>query len=387
MVQYYTISYDYNRKTPYAPTIVNSGEVFLSKCPKCGRIRYNYANREISLLIEGKGKLPDYLMCGHYPLMIVSDRVLNIWEKAGITGYTSFLVELVDYQMDKIRDVQYHNIIVTGKAELDFTKMGIKIKKVCSKCGAVEYNKQTWEFGTAIMKESTYDHSDLFVLNFFPTAPLCTIKVLETVHDNKLKSFKFQYFAYRMVVDQKKYEMTAVTFTNLNTTVYTMDGINFSHSREDLSSGKYSSLESTVDPLLLPSVGDQKGISYNRDGDTYLLSNLSGLEAMDKYQGRETAKAFGQWGVSLASDATMGLGLALKAGGVAGSMVGKMVTNANQIASTANYSLTGTGIANNVSQGRSFWNAIKGAIPFYGTSQNANKALATLDYRASYRYR
>lgn len=182
------------RKTPYAPTILNKKDVFLCDCPKCGRTRINHTNRNISLLIEGKGKLPDYLMCGHYPFMIVSDRVLKAWEKVEITGYTSFPIELIDQQMEEIQNVQYHNIIIDGRAELDFDKMGIKIIKICCKCGAVEYNKHAWEFGVAIMKEGTYDNSDLFVFKYFEASPVCTEKVLETVYINKLSNFVFNSY-------------------------------------------------------------------------------------------------------------------------------------------------------------------------------------------------
>ena len=207
MENYYTISHDNNIKTPYAPTIINSGEAFLSKCPKCDRTRYNYANRELSLLVEGKGKLPDYLMCGHYPLMIVSDRVLTIWEKEGVTGYTSYPVVLVDQQMEEIINAQYYNIIISGRAELDFTKMGVKIKKVCSKCGAVEYNKETWEFGEAIMKESTYDKSDIFTYQFFEASPACTKKVLEIVYRNKLTGFRFKELKLKFAYGAPKIDL------------------------------------------------------------------------------------------------------------------------------------------------------------------------------------
>ena len=191
---YYTIGHDDNRRTPYAPTILNTEDAFLSNCSKCGRTRFNDSNRDLILLLEGKGKLPDFLSCGHYPLTLISERTLDVWRAAGITGYESFPVKLVNKQDEEICDVQYHNIIITGRAELDYKKMGVKIKKICSKCGAVEYNKETWEFGEAFMKENTYDGSDLFVTKYFERAPICTFKVLEIVYKNKLTNFAFGNF-------------------------------------------------------------------------------------------------------------------------------------------------------------------------------------------------
>ena len=193
MRTYFSISHNDNRKTPYASTILNNNGGYLEDCPLCGRTRFNEANKDLVLLIEGKGKLPDYLQCGHYPLTIVSDRVLQTWKDVSVSGYESFPIKIIDNENKKRNHEQYHNIIITGRAELDFEKMGVKIVSICQECGEVEYNKQDWEFGKAIIKDNTYDGSDLFTFKYFCAAPLCTLKILEAVYNNKLTNFQFMF--------------------------------------------------------------------------------------------------------------------------------------------------------------------------------------------------
>ena len=206
MSSLYTMGHIEKNGTPYVPTILNSNEAFLDNCPKCDRTRYNYSSKNLSLLVEGKGMMPDFLKCGHYPIKIVSERALKSWEEAGITGYTSFPVTLFDNKKKEIVQPRYHNIMVTGEAELDFGKMGVVITNICDVCDAVDYNKPTWEFGAAIMKENTYDATDLFVFKYFEASPTCTTKLLETVYRDKLTNFRFCSFETKfMFMAPKQY--------------------------------------------------------------------------------------------------------------------------------------------------------------------------------------
>jgi len=77
MLDFYTIEHTENKGTPYAPTIVSNNKVSLDACHECGRSQFNHDNRHLKLVIEGKKKLPDFLLCGHYPLKIISRRVLD----------------------------------------------------------------------------------------------------------------------------------------------------------------------------------------------------------------------------------------------------------------------------------------------------------------------
>jgi len=87
MNQFFEISANI-RRSLYAPQIINDKDAFLDNCKKCGRTRFNEKNKVLKLAIEGKGKFPDTLLCGHYPLFIISNFALEEWQKYGVTGLT-----------------------------------------------------------------------------------------------------------------------------------------------------------------------------------------------------------------------------------------------------------------------------------------------------------
>ena len=197
MEKFFNVHTNRKRGAPYAPTIKSNKDVYLSNCPECDRTRFNEENRDLSLVIEGYRKLPDGLLCGHYPLTIVSEKVIDIWQKYNVSGYSYFPInKLFDMKGNEIyTECKYFNVITTGRAELDFDKMNIHIISECSTCGYVEYNKETWEFGEAFYKDETYDDSDLFALKYFEKSLLCTKKILEISYKEKLTGFQFKTFA------------------------------------------------------------------------------------------------------------------------------------------------------------------------------------------------
>lgn len=180
-----------SRSNVYAPTILNKEDHFLL-CKKCGARFLKNRQMDVDLLIEGKGKLPDMLMCGSFPLFIVSPKVVDCWEQNGITGYRSSRARLFRKVNKELveEDVCYRNVEITGRAELDFEKMGVQVT-VCSVCGSHQFNKNTWEFGEAIYKPNSWDGSDLFVFTYFEYSPLCGMKNLEVIYKNKLTNFCF----------------------------------------------------------------------------------------------------------------------------------------------------------------------------------------------------
>ena len=181
--------------TPYAQTIISDNDVFFTDCPECERNRFNEDNEDLSLIIiQGKRKLPDYLLCGHWPIKIVSQRVIDAWQKHGVTGYTSFPIQkLLDKKMEQVHhDVQYHVVKVTGRVELDFEKMGVRIVEQCDTCGVVRYDKDLWCWKFKFFKDYTYDGSDLFAAKHFEYTPYCTKKILEITHREKFTNFGFR---------------------------------------------------------------------------------------------------------------------------------------------------------------------------------------------------
>ena len=141
--------------------------------------------------------LPDYLWCENFPLTIVSDRVVYIWGVNGITGYESSPVKLVDKRGKEIVGIRYYNIHVTGKAELDFEGMGLEFQNICTKCGFADYAEKegnNWGPGHDVIKENTYDGSDLFTFKHCEWVSMCTPKVRKIAHKYKLSNFKFSGF-------------------------------------------------------------------------------------------------------------------------------------------------------------------------------------------------
>ena len=176
----------------YAPTILNESRYF-ANCSECGS---NYLKNEIGdvdLIIEGKGKYPDILSCGRWPILIVSDKVLRIWNDNNISGFRSYNVSLFTQEGQEIPKSKghYHHISITGRSELDFDAMGIRIIARCNTCGRVEYNKESWEFGIPIIKKDSWDGSDLFAFKQFRCTSMCGMKNLKLIYKNKLINFSF----------------------------------------------------------------------------------------------------------------------------------------------------------------------------------------------------
>jgi hypothetical protein len=160
------------------------------RCPKCGSVDLKDDIYSVDIEVEGKGKYPDNLLCGHYPFQIVSENVVDKWEKASIKGFKAHKIKL--FRDNEEIDKKYYNIQITSEAELDLDKMGIRVTKLCSICGKTWFNKDSWEFGKAYIKEGSWDGAGLFNLKFFKRVTLCTKDVLKIVHENKLSNFKFQ---------------------------------------------------------------------------------------------------------------------------------------------------------------------------------------------------
>ncbi len=179
----------------YSPSIINSNEYF-TNCAECGSTYVKKDLNNIDLIIEGKGKYPDVLLSGSWPLLIVSDKLLNIWEDNKITGFNSYPIKIFTKNGAEIlkNDAHYYNIKITGKCQLDFKAMGIEILEECKTCGAVIFNKEVWEFGTPIVKTNSWDGSDLFVADQFESAPLCTLTIIKLIEKYNIINFSMKRF-------------------------------------------------------------------------------------------------------------------------------------------------------------------------------------------------
>lgn len=219
----YRLLHENKPGTFYAPTIKSDNPIYLSNCARCGSSRFNFSNEDISLIVEtnmddycphchkilddhnedddcpwinDRKELPDYLLCGHYPITIISKKFLEGLTEKKVTNYSaSKIKKLFDVLGNNLPNMpEYYKIDISTQLELDLEKMGISIIDTCSICGSKKYDKNTWEFGSPYIKINTYDdEKDLFVVDSFG-AIICTEKVIKMAYDKKLTNIRFAPF-------------------------------------------------------------------------------------------------------------------------------------------------------------------------------------------------
>jgi len=167
------------------------------RCDKCTAGLPLYPKYEIGLVVEGGVKYPDILGCGSYPFLIVSQYVIDDWEKFGITGYEKYKANIVEAKGKRIRDLeppQYYHIYITGRAQYDMDAMGFRCEVVCNYCGHtrfVDSNNQMNIPSPTIIKEGSWDGSDIFAMDITPGRSFCTEKILFLAGINERTNFRF----------------------------------------------------------------------------------------------------------------------------------------------------------------------------------------------------
>ncbi len=182
-----------SRGWTYAPRFYPIDSHVRYRCTKCGAIA-NYPMGKYAIDLEGGTKYPDILLCGAYPLLIVSERVLNDWVNSGITGFQSFPLEIREIASEKLKTkerIQYYGIEVTAKCELDLEAMDVKIISKCDRCGNVRLSKDSMDIEELVIKPESVENSDIFVSEIFPAIILVTQKVVKCACINKHTNFSF----------------------------------------------------------------------------------------------------------------------------------------------------------------------------------------------------
>lgn len=177
----------------YASKIYAKSEEVIIDCEKCGA-RGRYPEKEFDIDIEGGEKYPDILLCGSYPLLIVSKKVVEDWKNEGITGFSFYPVGINSVSSESLRKVtppSYFHIVVQGKSKLNLVKMEVDIVEKCPSCGKIKFNKPIWDIDKFYIDETTWDGLDLFVSDLFPTMILVTTNVVQSACKNKHTNFEF----------------------------------------------------------------------------------------------------------------------------------------------------------------------------------------------------
>lgn len=172
-------------------------------CVREGR-RIERPRGELEVSLErGKGnRWPDILGCGAWPLFIVSGRVLDAWDKAGISDILRYPLKIAEPLPVRLRSICPPEYVwLDGEqmlgGELDFDASGFVGVSFCPECHtpiyeiAATYDRQHATKMPLTIIEESWNGKDLFTTNLSPTAFFCTEKVLDCANANKHSNFRF----------------------------------------------------------------------------------------------------------------------------------------------------------------------------------------------------
>lgn len=165
-------------------------------CPECGAVNYNTIN-EFIVDLENGTKYPDYLFCSDYDMpIIVSEKVIDDWNKDGITGYEYYTVTIDKIKSKKLKDQfkpNYYHIVINGFCNWDKQKSDIKIINRCQQCGHITDNADWINKGsTFFLKSDTWDGCDIFKTRDFNFA-FCSKKVVQCASNHNHSGISFLY--------------------------------------------------------------------------------------------------------------------------------------------------------------------------------------------------
>ena len=122
---------------------------------------------------------------------IISEKALKLFAENNVSGYDHAEPVTVEPRgMNKDGSpIDYFQLNICGRAELDFNAMFLKKKKYCAVCGQYEWNRQ--RFYPRVVDGNSWDGSDLARVVSIPGWILCSDKVRKIVKKHKLKGFVF----------------------------------------------------------------------------------------------------------------------------------------------------------------------------------------------------
>jgi len=165
-------------------------------CPQCGRAD-TYPARSFDVVLEGGAQFPDFLGCGACPFLIVSERVVKVFEAAGVQSFLKYPVGAAAVQESELRKEsapRYYRIEITGECMVDLAQSGIMITGICGRCGEVERKPITVR--PLKILEGSWDGSDLFRdRRLFPRVCFGTQKVADLVHAHALTNCRLRQMA------------------------------------------------------------------------------------------------------------------------------------------------------------------------------------------------
>jgi hypothetical protein len=177
----------------YAVSIRSTSHLVEWYCEGCGRAA-TYPSRGFRATLEGGHEFPDFLECGAYPLLVVSQRALSILEEAGITCFQKCAIDVAAIQDSPLRREDapaYFRIETSGECMVDFQASGITISSICYRCGEVTREPPLIEAFKIV--EGSWDGSELFRDHrYFPRVHFVTRKVVDLAKKHRLTNCRFE---------------------------------------------------------------------------------------------------------------------------------------------------------------------------------------------------
>jgi hypothetical protein len=183
----------HEKKWTFAVGIHPKSHIVRWGCPDCGRgAQYPAGNFDVTL--EGGSKFPDVLGCGAYPLLILSQRALKLFNSTGIGCFQQYPVGVAAVNGSHLRAEEspaYYRTEVTGECMIDFKASGARITSICERCGEIRTDPPIIRRFKII--EGSWNGCDLFRDHrYYPRVSFCTQRVVELAKAHGITNCHFE---------------------------------------------------------------------------------------------------------------------------------------------------------------------------------------------------
>lgn len=181
---------------------ISEGLIVEKTCNTCLRT-FEYPKGDITVVLESETgtKWSDVLGCGHYPLLIVSCRVIEAFEKEKLLSFPYHKVYIEKPYPKRLDEVSMPDYYWIDGPKMLGAKLNFQASKFvecgfCPECGTREIDQiKTFELQdkgySYIFKNDTWNNSDLFVTDLSDTLFFCTDKILDCAKKYNLSNFRF----------------------------------------------------------------------------------------------------------------------------------------------------------------------------------------------------
>lgn len=168
----------------------------------CGEVLDNYYDKDIEVQVDKKKgtKWPDIARCST-AFILVSQRVLEIWESEGVGTIPCFPAQVVPpfpktltTEPPMYYRLNYKKMV---GCELNFEASGYVNARACEGCGGFAYDitqtydKQNSKIFPYVIKPDTWNGTHIFCPRMPERRMFCTDKVVDVAHKYKLTNFRF----------------------------------------------------------------------------------------------------------------------------------------------------------------------------------------------------